>query len=1083
MKKVFVSVFLIFLYFLTANEMFFSPTIRFQRIFVPPVNEVIVLNHRNIIVHSEKVWADSILWNREEAYRFDYFNGTITFFHPVDYICLEYQIVPENLLREYYLYQEIPYQDSVQFIRPYRLPFASSENLTITGSKTLSISVASDKEFSFQQSLFLNIKGELSDNLFIEAQLSDSQSPITPEGDSREISTLDQLFIRLYGKQYEIALGDLEMHFQETKFISQQFKFEGLKFGYFLQNEYNGALAISKGKRTTITFNGLNAKQGPYYLQIRENMSVKVIPGTEQLFLNGISMQRGVDYTIDYSEGSVTFSNRHFITNESFIEVSFQYTDEHYKQNLYLASSDTKLSDSFILRSYFIFEQDDKHNPLQFTFTPADIDSLRNGGDGTVIGNGIFEVDAMEGLYELSDDGDFYVFSDSTGTYLLTFYFAGINQGNYALSGTGNYYVFVGDNNGNYRIGKELAAPHRKLNYDAIFQFQNDNFVISNEFIFTNHDRNLFSSIDDEDNTGFANHSEITITLDYDKIKPSFMLYYQKKSRDLSTFAQLSSALDKYELFQEPDTLASDEFGSTLRLHVWDIWQPFIKYSYKSVTSYSTLHYIENQHRIKQISLFPQIQYRGLWTKQEFQNETEGLIHLFILQNELNSQYSIGKMRFGSELYQRNWQAKYRTQIKQELVKRRWKTFLATERWQKFNGELYYQETWQDSLIGTVKSDKKKISIGIKSNYQTDNHNFRTDYSHHILQDTITVSYDLAEAATRHSIINSALVLQTGYGIRNVQFYPKVRELIYVGTNIGSYEQDSTFVGVGEGDYNWEITSINYSNPQLSVEVQGNVTIFLKPKTITKSFLKKFQSESFWQVLEHSQYKQKEKIYYFHLDFVMNKEETLYGYHQFRHIFWYDILPHRILPRISIENRYILDNRYQLPERTKTTSWEIMCQFLKIIPANVEVRYEQRHEEESRYQSIVNNQVLTLDIRTRFWNSATLSSAAIYADENGKSSVGEKKYTLKSMEFAETLNCFLSSKYRIYARFSIKQNQRKGDFLSGLAEKSDGIISKWNSTVDYKINNYTTAKFVYSGKSYPNQKDTHQIELEVRAEF
>jgi len=90
--------------------------------------------------------------------------------------------------------------------------------LNITGSKTFSISVANNEDFSLNQSLFLRINGELSRNLRIEAQLTDSQSPITPEGDSREISSLDQIFIRLYGKNYELAFGDLEMKFENTQF-------------------------------------------------------------------------------------------------------------------------------------------------------------------------------------------------------------------------------------------------------------------------------------------------------------------------------------------------------------------------------------------------------------------------------------------------------------------------------------------------------------------------------------------------------------------------------------------------------------------------------------------------------------------------------------------------------------------------------------------------------------------------------------------------------------------------------------------------------------------------------------------------
>jgi hypothetical protein len=149
----------------------------------------------------------------------------------------------------------------------------------------------------------------------------------------------------------------------------------------------------------------------------------------------------------------------------------------------------------------------------------------------------------------------------------------------------------------------------------------------------------------------------------------------------------------------------------------------------------------------------------------------------------------------------------------------------------------------------------------------------------------------------------------------------------------------------------------------------------------------------------------------------------------------------------------------------------------------VEIRYEQRNEEESRYQSVIRNDAIALDVRNRFWESATLSSAITYDKEKGKSAEGTNNYALQSVELAETLNYYISSKYRVYARISMKYNKREGDFLSSLQEKRDGIVAKWNSTIDYRINNYTTAKFVYSGNSYPKEKETHQLELEVRAEF
>ena len=199
---------------------FYSPLIKWERLNITDPGASLELSFTNIIINSEKVYNDSINFGNNE-YQIDYKKGIITFNKIIGNCTIEYYIYPEHLISRFYLFQTQEYSDTtdVKIAKMQSRQFYNNSDLDITGSKTISISVSNNEDFDLDQSLFLKINGKLSDEMSIEAQLSDSQTPITPEGDSRELSSLDKIFIRLYREKYELAFGDLEMDF--LKFLGQ----------------------------------------------------------------------------------------------------------------------------------------------------------------------------------------------------------------------------------------------------------------------------------------------------------------------------------------------------------------------------------------------------------------------------------------------------------------------------------------------------------------------------------------------------------------------------------------------------------------------------------------------------------------------------------------------------------------------------------------------------------------------------------------------------------------------------------------------------------------------------------------------
>ncbi|MCD4818340.1 MAG: hypothetical protein K8S23_06580 [Candidatus Cloacimonetes bacterium] len=1049
------------------------------------------LIYHPIIINSETVISDSILLNKHIDYKIDYQKFELIPFKPYKNLGIEYMIYPPDILREFSLYEYIDIKDTLNFTRKTKRKqlFSSTTKLNITGSKTISVSVANDADFSLDQSLFLKMSGELSNNMMIEAQLSDSQSPITPEGDTRELSSLDKIFLRLYGKQYELSFGDLEMEFTDTYFLNYTPKFEGLKAGWFKQNKFYGALAISKGKKTSVTFNGIDANQGPYYLQVENNTGVRVIPGSESVFLDGISLGRGSDYVIDYADGSIIFANKHFISDKSFIQVTFQYSDDNYKQNMYLTSYEIKLTDKVKLNFSLINEQDDKNNPLEYVFTDADLDSLKNAGDTATIGQGIFEVEEGIGAYELSETGDYYVYtgSDSTGSYNIFFVYQGYQQADYEISDFGDYYIYVGDNEGSYIIGKSLKAPQNKTNLDLKFSFENDLLKIYSEGFYSNLDKNTFSSIDDKDNNSFATFSEIQISPDLDKIKPVLTLNYRKITDNIATFSEFVDPLDNFEMIQIADSLASDEVGAKLSLNFSEIYIPSWKVKHKLVKNYAKQNFFEWKNKINQTHIIPDLNYRLLNINQSFSDKNDSFIvkESNLSLHDLKTSYLIKKIRIGTNYNYSKNNTSYIYPPDFEFTKVQHKYFFKTENISKFSGELFYLEAKEDSLYSHEenKHTEKTNTIGIKSLLNTKSHSFQIALSHIVINDTLSKSYDLIDFSTRNYFLKEAITIRTSYGIKNLQFYPKIKEFIYVGTDNGSYYADTTYVGLGEGNYDWEITGTNYKDPELSVEVNANIRTFITPKMIMDNYLKRFQWETHLQIIENSKATDRRKVYYFHPDFIMNDEETLHGQHIFRNIFWYELIPHKLTHRTTFERKKTLDNRYQDIDKTLSDDWEFSLTLSKFYKTNLELIYENKKQEESHYNSKTKTDMINLDIRNRLFSETSLTSSIRYISETGSSLSSYGSYDLKSIEISEKTNFYFFKKYRLFGKFTYKKNMRSGDFLSSINEKKNGNIFKWFFTIDYRFNNYTTVNLEYSGKKYPDDKSQHKMELEVKAEF
>lgn len=1085
---------IIFLQVALSAYNFYSPMIKWERLNVTDPGASLELSFTNIIINSEKVYNDSIVFESDE-YKIDYHKGIIIFNKALGNCTIEYYIYPEHLISRFYLFQTQEYSDTtdVKITKMQSRQFYNNSDLDITGSKTISISVANNEDFDLDQSLFLKINGKLSDEMSIEAQLSDSQTPITPEGDSRELSSLDKIFIRLYGEKYELAFGDLEMDFDNSSFMKYSTKFEGLKMGWSGKNKVTGALAVSKGKKITDSFNGTEAKQGPYYLSVEGTSGVQVVPGSEEVFLNGKQMQRGTDYSIDYSEGGITFSNRHFISSTSQIRVTFQYSDENYNQNMYLASSEVNMTDKFKISSNMIIQNDDRKNPLQDTYSENEINALDAAGDQTAWVSGISE--AEDGEYEISEDGSYYYYvgSDSliSGHYNIHFEYIGDGDGDYDYDSEGAFYEYVGVGNGSYLPVKKLPLPQSKLNYDLSLKYSGEFYNLAAEGLFTSNDKNTFSDVDDNDNNDFASRFSVQFFPDYDKMNPNLKLMYERLGGDLSTFAQLQSASDAHEFTQLPDSLNSEEYSVEISMNILKFYSPFIIYKQKKVTDFADQQYISVTSNIKQLKVIPQLYHRYLLVKQTA--EDQQINDSKVEQHDLKGKYNFRKFAFGLDYYNRNYEYEITEESKSLEKNENWKVQLETANLKWVTSRIFGQikDETQDSISyqnHLLQHDETSYTYGIETFLNTAKHRINIALTHRQVKDNkreIINEFDIADISARNAFFKDLININSNYSLRNIEFYPKIKEFQYVGEDMGSYDVDSLFVGYLQDDYDWEVIAIDYENPEMSVEINASLSMHLTPKMITNSFLRKLQTETYIMITENSREEDKRLIYFLNPDVLMDTLTTIFGRRILHQTLSLDILERKLTSKLGYKLEETLDNRYNEETAKKNVeTWDAELRILTFKNTNMELHYDHVWEEDSHYNSQLELDQIEMDIQNRLSNDLTLKSSASYSFENGSDDVNENKYTISAFEFEESVSYFFKRKYRFFAKISYKRNDRDGSgFLTFLSDKKEGNIFKWDITIDYRMSNYTSLNLQYSGNSYPDEKQVHKLSMEVKAEF
>jgi hypothetical protein len=479
------------------------------------------------------------------------------------------------------------FKDTVSIVKNKSVDLTSKgifgKELKSSGTLLRGFSLGTNKDLAVNSGLRLQLSGKISNDIEIIAALTDENTPIQPEGNTERLEELDKVFIEIKHKNASAVFGDYNYSTNIGEFGKVNRKLQGV-LGKINIDNYGGSFsfATSRGKFNSMQISGIDGVQGPYRLLGVDNENdIIIIAGSEKVYLDGKLLKRGENnhYTIEYSNGEITFTPKILLTSLSRLIIDFEYTNRQYARNILGANASANFFDNKLkIQLNALQEGDNKNSPIDIALSDIDKEILRESGDDPFAASisGVVEIDIDSlGVYSAQDttiDGTqitIYVYNpgSESAKYNVAFSFVGDNNGDYIRESIGKY-KFVGIENGAYMPIRFLPLPETTqvgnivIDYSPIEQIN-----INLELAASSYDRNTFSSINDDDNNGFArsinlNINPIKVNLfdsDFGKLSGSF------KDRFKDNNFKSVDRINEIEFDRNYNTTNSENNEETLR--------------------------------------------------------------------------------------------------------------------------------------------------------------------------------------------------------------------------------------------------------------------------------------------------------------------------------------------------------------------------------------------------------------------------------------------------------------------------------------------------------------------------------------
>ena len=578
------------------------------------------------------------------SYIVDFQNASLKFVRPIihDSIRVNYLSYPTFMTRTY---QEV---DDSQIInrtgnlqKLYKLSMPSEtysvspfDGLISSGSLSRGITVGNNQNSVLNSELDLQISGKLNNKVTLRASIQDSNIPLQESGYSQRLDEFDQVFIELFSDKWRIRAGDIDLKNTDSYYAAFSKRVQGLSLTTISKNELSehttfASGALVRGQFTTSQFVAQEGNQGPYKLIGSKNeLYTLVVSGSETVFVNGVPLSRGAteDYIIDYNSGEVIFNSTYPITSEMRITVDYQSSARNYSRFIGYAGSQFK-NQKWTFGASFYNESDLKNQPLQQSIGSDQSAILSTAGDDQALMNSpsaslepynenriLYKKTQVNGL-------EFFEFSNNeeNDLYIVNFTMVGSQKGDYVIASSNaisNIYEYSppidGVKQGDYEPIVQLTAPV-KLQLTVLngSYAPNGNTSIGFELAASNNDLNLYSSLDDQDNTGVATQFSI---------EHQFLKSSQKWKLNLATDIDYVQ-----KNFRNLEGMYNPEFNRD-----WNLEQPT---NYQLITDLGDQVFIKTSAKL----LHPELgQFNYHLQKLSYNENYDGSRHVFLAKLKLN---------------------------------------------------------------------------------------------------------------------------------------------------------------------------------------------------------------------------------------------------------------------------------------------------------------------------------------------------------------------------------------------------------------------------------------------------------------
>ena len=416
------------------------------------------------------------------------------------------------------------YQMGEHNFRRDKNPFSG---LNAQGSIVRGVTVGNNQNAVVNSQLDLQITGALSDKVQIRASLQDSNLPGENGGYTQSLEEFDQLFVALEADNWQLRAGDVDLINRKTFFGQFTKKIQGMHAAWQLdhgdgsQTQMFAAAGLVRGVFKRSIIQGQEGNQGPYkLLGANGEALILMISGSERIYVNGVLLERGenADYIIDYNAGEIRFNPTYPINSNMRITAEYQITERNYTRFIANTGADYQ-SEYLNVGAYLYTEQDDKNQPLQQNFTPTQQEVLKSAGDDPEAllapSEQLATYSENQILYkkEILAGQSIFVFSNNPEDelYQVRFTLLGPNQGDYIIesqTSINKIFVYVppvdGVPQGSYSPVIRLTPAQKLQLAGAFVRYDKNHTQINAEFSASDNDLNRYSSIDDQNNTGYA---------------------------------------------------------------------------------------------------------------------------------------------------------------------------------------------------------------------------------------------------------------------------------------------------------------------------------------------------------------------------------------------------------------------------------------------------------------------------------------------------------------------------------------------------------------------------------------------------